>query len=623
MTAPAVAALRERLTATLRTRLAPPPKLTVSEWSNAYRMLSREASAEPGRYRSDRAPYQTGILDAFSDPRVSEVVVMSSAQIGKTEIVLNVVGFFVDQDAAPILAIYPTLSDAEQWSKTRLAPMIRDTPRLQKRILPPRSRESGNTLLVKEFPGGHITIVGANSASGLAAKPIRVVLGDEVDRWPLSAGTEGDPKALATKRTSTFWNRKLGWFSTPTLKGISKIEEAFTEGDQRRYEVPCPDCGERQTLKWRQLRWDDGHPETAEYCCEACGVLIPESQKHRMLRGGEWVAGAPFTGIASFHINALYSPWARWGELAREFIAAQGDMTKLQVFINTALGESWEDRSGGIAADTLEARKVGWTAEVPRWVGLLTSGVDVQHDRIEVVTRGWGLGEETATLDRTVLIGDPSAAEVWTDLDAHLLRLWTREDGAALRVHTTCIDSGDNTDSVYAFCAPRFARRIYATKGSSESGKPLVGRRPTANNKRRCRVFMVGTDTAKDLLYGRLKITTPGPYCHWFAMSCDADYFEQLTAERRTRIQSAGRWISRYEVLRGRRNEVADCEVLNIVALALSGARGAGLGVLAERLAPQVGPFPEAAPVPDLPADPPPARRSSPRGRRGAWVNRF
>lgn len=615
MTAPA--SLHDRLTHLLRARLAPPPTLTVSEWADAYRMLSREASAEPGRWRTDRAPYQRGILDAFSDPRVSEVVVMSSSQIGKSEILLNVLGYYIDQDASPILNVLPTIGEAEQWSKTRIAPMIRDTPRLGQRIQSPRSRDSGNTLLTKEFDGGHLTMVGANAPSGLAAKPIRIVLGDEIDRWPASAGSEGDPMSLARKRTSTFWNRKLGWFSTPTLKGLSRIEAAFLEGDQRRYYVPCPACGHAQTLTFKQLKWDDGQPATAAYCCVGCGVLIPESQKHRMLRSDDWRAAAPFTGIASFHLNAIYSPWARWGDLAEEFLKAQQDVTRLQVFTNTVEGETWEDRTGGLSPDTLEARRESWTAEVPAGAGLLTCGADVQHDRIEAVVRGWGAGEETWTIRREILLGDPTGTQVWADLDAFLLRDWPREDGAVLRVQTACIDSGDNAEMVHRFCAPRYGRRVYATRGYSQPGKPLVAKRPSRNNKARCPVFYVGTDTAKDLLYGRLKISTPGPLCWHFALACDADYFAQLTAERRVRKQVQGRWISRYELPRGRRNEVVDCEALNIVALALSGVPRGHLGTRAARLAPPPNPDapPPEAPAEndDPPASPPKLRRRGPR----------
>ena len=278
---------------------APPPDLTISEWADQFRYLSPEASAEPGRWNTDRAPYQRGIMDAISHPETETVVLMTSAQIGKTAILENVVGYFVSQDPSPTLLLQPTLEMAATFSKDRLAPMLRDTPSLRGLVKDARARDSGNTQLHKQFPGGHITMTGANSPANLASRPIRVVLCDEVDRYPESAGTEGDPVALARKRSATFWNRKIVLTSTPTIKGLSRIEQAYLASDQRRYWVPCPDCGEHQVLSWANVRWDEDQPETAHYVCEHCGSCIDEQHKPPMLQRGEWRASAPFKGAAA------------------------------------------------------------------------------------------------------------------------------------------------------------------------------------------------------------------------------------------------------------------------------------------------------------------------------------
>ena len=299
--------------------------MTISEWADAKRRLSSEASAEPGRWRTERAIYQRGIMDAISDPAVESVVVMSSSQTGKTEVLLNTVGFHIDQDPAPVMVVMPTERDAETWSKDRFSPMARDTPCLHGRISDPKSRDGSNKILHKKFPGGHLTIVGANAPSGLASRPIRILLCDEVDRYPFSAGAEGDPVNLAKKRTVTFWNRKIVLVSTPTIRGASRIETAFAESDRRRFFVPCSECGEHQTLVWEQVRWDrdaDGahRPETARYECRHCGAHW-SAPTWAAVRKGEWRAEAAFDGIAGFHLNEVYSSWVRLEAMVRTFLS--------------------------------------------------------------------------------------------------------------------------------------------------------------------------------------------------------------------------------------------------------------------------------------------------------------
>jgi phage terminase large subunit GpA-like protein len=598
--------------------LAPEHRLTVSEWADAHRILSREASAEPGPWRTDRAPYQRGIMDAFSDPVIETVVIMSASQIGKTEIVNNIVGYYIDQDPAPMLVVQPNVDPmAKSWSLDRLAPMLRDCPRLRGKVADPKTRDSGNTVLHKVFPGGHITVVGANSPAGLGARPIRVVLLDEVDRYPDTAGTEGDPVTLATQRTATFWNRKILLTSTPTLRGFSRIEEAWLESDQRHYHVPCPPCGAKQPLVWSGLRWREGAPESAAYACQACAALIDEREKMGMLERGEWVATNPGSRIAGFHVNALYSPWRRWAELARDWIPAQRDPTRLQAFVNLQLGESWEERGGGHDPEALERRQEAYPTDaqgllVPAGVGALTAGVDVQDDRIEVLTIGWGQGEESWRVARDFVLGDPGKVEPWKQLDALLARRWRREGGGELGIRLAGVDSGHHTEMVYRFCGPRYPR-VVALKGSSEPARPLVNRRPSVNNRYGIRLFFVGTDTAKDLLYARLRIATPGPGCMHFPIGLEPDYYRQLTAEKVVKRQVAGRWVRRYELPRGERNEALDCEVYALVAFVLA-------NVPARELVRGTPPPAPAPPPPEGFAQQRLSQRLRPRRPRG-WID--
>lgn len=598
----------------LRTRLAPPPDLSVSEWADAFRILSREASAEPGRWRTDRAPYLRGMMDAFSDPTLEQVIAMTSAQIGKTECLNNICGYFMDQDPAPILVLQPTQQMGEAWSKDRLAPMLRDSPKLHGKVAPVKSRDSGNTILHKKFPGGHLTISGANSAASLASRPIRIVLCDEIDRYPASAGSEGDPVTLAFKRTATFWNRKLGLWSTPTIKGFSRIEEAWEESDQRRYHVPCPHCNHLQTLRWKGLQWEKNDPATAAYACESCGTLIEEQDKHRMLLGGVWVAEQPGKRIAGFHLNALYSPWARWEELVREFLDAQGNLERLKVWVNTVLGETWEEDGDHVDPGSLLHRLEKYPAEVPDGVGLLTAAVDVQGDRLELAVKGWGASEESWLIAWEQLWGDPGHDDVWKQLEHHLTRTYTHENGKQLKIRACCIDSGGHhTEEVYRFVKPRWRRRVWAIKGMGGWGRAIVGR-PTRNNKQRVRLFPVGVDTAKDMIFSRLKITSPGPgYLHlpdWL----DEEYIHQLTGEKVVTRYHKGRPVREYKATRDR-VEALDLEVYNLAALVGMGPVVLkNLGIWAEKVAEVVE---EEEPIPGQKASPRVPKAPRPAG----WVN--
>lgn len=617
-----------RAVATYRTILAPPPRLTVSQWADRYRVLSRESAAEHGRWNTDRAPYLRAIMDAANDPTIERIIVMKPRRVGGTEAGNNIIGFFIDQDPGPIILVQPTVELAEGWSKEHLAPMLRDTPRLRDKVKDPRARDSGNTILQKVFPGGRLTVAGANSGAGFRMRAARVVAGDEIDAWPLSAGAEGDPVGLLIGRTDTFHNRKIILWSTPLLKGLSRIEALYQESDQRELEVACPDCGHWQPLIWGNLRYA-GMPEPM-YACASCGVLIPESEKTAMVLGHRWTARRPGGNIAGFHWNALASLFdgARWPRLVSMWEAAQADNTRLQVFVNQMLAETWEERSG-VGID-LGARREKYPAEVPMGAAVLTAGVDTQDDRLMVTVRGWGAGEESWLIAHIMILGDPGhlgrrgrdgTPDVWQQLDALLAREWQHESGAKLKIACTCVDSGGHhTDEVYAYCGPRFGMRVYPIRGASRPGAPLVPKRPSVNNKARVRLFLLGVDAGKDAIYSRLKITEPGPLYMHFPVEAEDDYFEGLTNEKPVRLQVGGRWIRKWVCPKGKRNEPLDCDVYALAALHLG-------PVPPSRLAKRAAEFAAAAPLaagaePAAPAPVPAKPATKPRKRAG-WVQRY
>lgn len=566
-------------------------------------------------------------MDAVSDPSVREVWVMKSAQVGWTECLLNVIGYFVDQDPAPMLLVQPTLDIGEAFSKDRLAPSVRDTPVLRGKIRDAKARDSGNTLLHKVFPGGHITIGGANSPAGLASRPIRVALFDEIDRFPQSAGTEGDPISLGRKRTTTFRNRVVMAGSTPTIKGSSRIEAGFESGDQRYYFVPCPHCGEFQRLIWAQVRWQDGQPETAGYVCQHCGAVITDAEKPDMLRAGEWRATRESHGIASFHISELYSPWVTWPEMARSFLEAKRLPETLQTWINTALGECWEDAAEKLEPQGLLARRESYTREsLPAGCLLLTMGTDVQDDRLESTVWAWGAEEEAWRVEHIVLRGDPAGQALWKDHDEILRRRWHTDDGRELGIEACAVDSGGHfTEQVYRYCAARKRFRVWAVKGVGGAGKLAWPKK--ASKSRLGQVWLVGVDTAKDVLYQRVKrVTEPGPgYLH-FDAATDEEWFEQFTSETVVYRVAQGRKVRVWRPRQtGIRQESLDCTVY--AWCALQGRGGAELlRIRAKRAAAA-----EPAPTPDMPAPETPSavhveqpkvmRPARPALRRTGWVH--
>lgn len=579
-----------RLWAALVRGLRPDPPLSVSAWADAHRVLDPSTSAEPGPWRTSRTPYLREPMDALgADDPCQVVVIKAGSQVGKSEAGLNWLGWIAANSPGPTLMVQPTVEDGENFSKTRVAPMIEASPSLRERIATSARRDSGNTVMHKDFAGGFLKIVGANAPSKLASTPIRRLFLDEVDRFPADAGGEGDPVQLAYQRTSTFSNRKILLTSTPTTEGVSRIEAAWLESDQRQYLVACPHCDERQRLQWTPtpdhpggLVWTRGMPETAAYQCAACGVLIDESAKPAMLAGGIWTPTAPSDGrTRGYMLSSLYSPlgWVSWADLVREWEAATGDPERLKVFVNSRLAEVWKlGESSSIETGTLRARSERYTAPVPAGVQILTAGVDVQDDRIEVEVVGWGAGEESWSIAWLVLPGDPSGAQVWADLDAALRKPWPTSTGEALAIAAACIDTGGhNTMAVYAFCRGKEGRRIWPVKGRG-GAVPAWPRRPTRSNRGRVALYIVGVDAVKEQVYGRLRISAQGPGYMHFPDRYPRAYYEQLTAERMQTTRWRGRVKRTWILPPGKRNEVLDCRVYATAALH-------GLSALGLRLA--------------------------------------
>jgi phage terminase large subunit GpA-like protein len=536
-------------------------------------------------------------MEAISDASTERVVIMSSAQVGKTEILNNTCGYYIDQDPAPMMIVMPTERDAESWSKDRFTPMARDTPALQGKISDPRSRFGDNKILHKKFPGGHMTIVGANAPSGLAARPIRVLLFDEIDRYPQSAGSEGDPVNLATKRTTTFWNRKLVLVSTPTNKGASRIETAYEGSDQRQYWVPCPDCGESQTLKWASVHWDkavDGEhlPETAHYVCEHCGSVWDDEKRWSTIKDGEWIAQEPFTGTAGFHLNEIVSPWVRLASMVRNFLdAKKGGDELMKTFINTSLGETWVEKGEAPEWERLAERREDWPAGiVPERGVYLTAGVDVQKDRLECDIWAWGRGLESWLVDHIVIEGGPSSESAWEELTALLGKTWEHANGNTMALSRLAIDTGYETNAVYAWSRKVGYGQVVPVKGLEGFNRatPVTGPTyvdaTTAGKKirRGARLWSVSTSAFKSESYRFLRLDRPteegvtagarfAPGTVHIPKWIDSEWLKQLTSEQLVTVRNR-RGFSKLEWQKMRdRNEALDLRVYARAAAWIAG----------------------------------------------------
>jgi phage terminase large subunit GpA-like protein len=574
--------------------IAPPPDLTVSQWADAYRKLSREDSSEPGQWRTSRAPFQKEPMDAINDPHVETIVLMWASQTGKTALMMNVMGFFVDYDPAPIMLVQPTITMAEAFSKDRLAPMIRDNPTIKDKVHDVKSKDSGNTILHKRFPGGSITMSGANSPASLASRPIRIVMMDEIDRFPESAGTEGDPVNLATARSETFWNKKRILISTPTVMGASRIDFAYENSTMEQWHLPCPECEEPQPLIWKGIEFDFDEKanriKSVAYRCQHCGML---STEHEWKSGaGTWVARKDHADTRGFHLNALASHFVSWSRIVNKFReATRGGKEMLKTFFNTVMAEAWEETGEKLDDEMLYQRRedYGEEIDVPSEAVLLTAGVDTQDNRLEVEVVGWGAGKESWGIQYHIIPGNPALPEIWQELDTYLDRQWKRADGSSAVIAAACIDSGGHhTTEVYKYCKRREHRRIFAIKGEGGPGKPIIAGH-SRTKREKCLLVRVGVDAGKERITSNLKLEEWGPgYCH-FPDAADKGYSEQyfrgLTAERKVLRYYKGQpryeWqktTARNEPLDLRNYAMAALEIVKPNLDALPPASGQSLG---------------------------------------------
>ena len=553
--------------------LEPPKPLTISSWAAEKRRLSREASAEPGRWNLDRAPYQRSIMEAISSPGLKRVVLMTSAQIGKTEMLLNTIGYYSEHDPSPIMVVNPTDAMAQAFSKDRLAPMIRDTECLKEIYGMAKSRDTANTILHKQFPGGHITMIGANAPTNLASRPIRILLLDEVDRYPASAGTEGDPVDLADKRTTTFWNRKVVLVSTPTEKGVSRIEKEYLKSSQEEWCVQCPYCGKYTPFKWDNLDFKDMMMK-----CDHCEEKLSEDEWKE--QPGMFVAQNPsVTDIRGFHLNEMASPWKRWKDIKQAYLEAVKDKKetgsdyKLRTWVNTSLGEPYEVMGAKADLKDLINRREKYTAELPKGVLLLTAAVDVQDDRLELEVCGWGAGYESWGITYEKLYGNLEKNFIWEELEAFLSKPFTFEDGQALNIACTFIDTGGHfTTQSYKWLKSMQQKKkmIFGIKGMGSNGIPLLHKKST-NNQYNVPIFILGVNAGKETVLERLYITEYGSgYCHFpenIDRGYDQKYMKGLTSEQRIVKDVKGKptvcWVKRP----GARNEPFDLRNYNTAAV--------------------------------------------------------
>lgn len=590
MTAPAL--LRQALRDILMEEFSPPLDLSVSDIADRERVLSPESSNRPGNFETNFVPYLRGIQDALGDDNIAEVTFKKASQIAGTTAGENWLLTIMLYHPGPTLMAWPSEPSMKSWNTKRLDPMLRDSPRLAEMFPKSGRRETSDTQTYKGFPGGYLQLVTSRSTKQLKSTAARNLIAEEVDEWEGDVGGQGDPLSLLKARARTFRPYKLYKNSTPTLDGFSRIVAEYDSSSQGGFYVPCPHCGERQTLEWRgkdggyRLLYDrnatgDLVPGSAKYLCSACGVLIGHEHKRAMVAQGEWrhrfPERIPFN--CGFRINTLYSPFVTWDEMAREFIACGKDPAKLKVFINTWVGEPYTEDGLEVEATGLMARAEHYKAEVPDGVGVLVAGVDVQGDRLEAVCIGFGAREESWVIERALFEGEPAQWEVWEALDQWLLRPWTHESGLQLRIAAACVDAGYQAKQVHAFCDARKNRRILAIIGQEGRGRPILEapdprtKFKRASNKRP--THRVGVDAAKDIIMPRLNLKEVGPGFMHFPDTVDQVFFDQLTSEKLGTVYPKGRPVRTWRLLPNRRNEVLDMVVYAHAAL-----NYLGLGVI-------------------------------------------
>ena len=555
--------------------LAPAEDLTVAEWADKYRILSRESAAEAGKWDTNRTPYMKEILMCITDIGTKKITMMCSAQIGKTEMLLNVLGRYMHLDPCPILFVQPTVDDAKSFSKERVEPMIRDTTILKKLISKTNKREEG-TVQEKMFPGGYVRFVGANSPSGLASRPIRITLLDEIDRFPLSARKEGDPVKLAERRTNNFYDSKNIRVSTPTDDATSKIQLLYLASSQEEWCLPCPVCGEYQPLDFEQMKYLD--LEEPELECKFCGHSSQEKEwKSKRQLNGKWIAKFPVEKEhRGFHLNALASPWVTWKEIIKEFLEVKDDDFQYRTFMNTVLGKTFSvNLEAAMDYEAIYETREDYGAELHDDVVILTAGVDVQDNRLEVEVVGWGYEYESYGIMYRDFPGDPGKEEVWQQLDTFLKKKFYFKNKKYLMITATLIDSGGHhTGSVYKYVYKKEKRGIYAIKGQGAWGVNILNgfRKTTKKGAPQINLLSLGVNALKDLTYSRLSILEGAGKCHFPKASTQGygiDYFKGLTAEVKVKKSTPRGMKIAWEILDGRRNEPLDLRNYNTAAIEL------------------------------------------------------
>lgn len=620
-----------------------PPRLTVSQWSEAHRILPRETTREHGPWRNRVVPFAVEIMDALGPQDPSEIVaLMKGSQLAGSELGINAIGYWIEHDPSAVLVVCPAIEDARKFSRRRIDPLIRSTAAVRSRVREAKSRDAGNTALYKEFLGGALILVGANAPSGLAGNPVRRIFFDEADRAPGEAGEEGDPFYLALVRTTTFRNRKVYVNSSPTVEGESRIEAIYKRSDQRRYYVPCPHCGAMDFLTWSgyarfndledgghfRVSYESGAPATAHLVCPACAATIDEGAKYGMLAGGEWRPTAQGDGqTRGYHLSSLYSPpgWLSWAQMAEEFERSKNDPVQLRTWVNTRLGETWRRYQDQLKPHRLLARAEAYDAELPTGVGILVAACDVQDYGLVYGVLGYGADEESWWVEFAEIPGDPAKPDVWMALDRIRERRWSHASGRQLLIDGLVVDSGGHhTEDVYDFCKPRYSHRVFAIRGGSDQAAELVGK-SSRKNRAGVRLWTLGVDSGKDTIASRLKIETPGPGCIHFPKPdpksgrwtwANPEFAAQLTSEisQRKRDRRRG-WTREWKKIRDR-NEAWDLSVYALAALRLRGpAIAAELKSRAEALArplkPGEDPGAPPARAPGVPARPPDFPRRS------------
>lgn len=554
--------------------LKPDPLMNISEWADKYRILSQKASAEPGKWRTSRTPYLKEIMDCLSPySGIEKVVFMKGAQIGGTEVGNNFLGYIVHLSPGPVMLVMPTVDGAKRTSKTRIDPMFEAIPELKGVISNRRSKDASNTTLMKEFQGGVLVLTGANSAIGLRSMPVRYIFLDEIDAYKGDVEGEGDPVNLAIKRTSTFNRRKIFMVSTPTIQGVSRIEYEYEQSDQRHYMVPCPYCNKRQSLKWKQIHFENDDPATATYVCEYCGAIIEEHLKTWMLENGIWEKSNPKSNVAGFHLSSLYSPvgWFSWADAVKQFLDAKNKDNLLKVWVNTVLGETWLEKGEAPEWQILFDKREDYQQEIVPSGGLfLTAGADVQKDRIECEVVAWGRNKESWSVGYFIINGDTAREEVWNELSEFSKRYFEHSSGVMLPISRFAIDSGFATQQIYNWVRKQPINFAMAIKGTDSGVTPLgLPTRVDLNiNGKRLRrgakVWSVGTSILKSELYQFLRLTQnedesyPAGYCHF--PKYDSEYFKQLTAEQLVTKMVRGYQKREWQKTR-ERNEALDCRV--------------------------------------------------------------